>query len=197
MKYLIDHDYHIHSMLSLCSGHPEQTPENILAYAKKNGLTRLCLTDHFWDETVPGASDWYKIQNWEHIARWLPLPKEEGIDFRFGCETDFDKHFVLGVSPAVMEKLDFVIIPTTHLHMMGFTLDEEDDSIERRAALWVKRFEKLLEYDLPKRKTGLAHLTDGLIRSAGGGHTWEDHVRVLDLVTDAQARDLFSGAAEK
>ena len=30
MKYLIDHDYHIHSMLSLCSGHPEQTPENIL-----------------------------------------------------------------------------------------------------------------------------------------------------------------------
>ncbi len=193
MKYVIDHDYHIHSMQSLCSGHPEQTPENILAYAQKNGLKRLVLTDHFWDETVPGASNWYKAQDYAHIARWLPLPQAEGVKFCFGCETDMNKQFTVGVSPEMMEKLDFVIIPTTHLHMMGFTLDEADGSTEGRAALWVKRFRKLLEYDLPKRKTGLAHMTDGLIYP----REWEDHIRVLDLIPDTELRELFSGAAEK
>ena len=26
MKYIIDHDLHLHSQLSRCSNHPEQTP---------------------------------------------------------------------------------------------------------------------------------------------------------------------------
>ena len=30
MRYIADHDLHIHTQLSLCSGHPEQTKENIL-----------------------------------------------------------------------------------------------------------------------------------------------------------------------
>ena len=193
MKYVVDHDYHIHSMLSLCSGHPEQTPENILAYAQKNGLKQIILTDHFWDENVPGASGWYKQQDYAHISKWLPLPKADGVRFGFGCETDMDKYFVVGVSPEVMAKLDFVIVPTTHMHMMGFTLDPEDGTHEGRAKLWVKRFEKLLAYDYPKRKVGLAHMTDGLIYNK----EWEDHLKVLDLIPDSALRELFSGAAEK
>ncbi len=47
MKFLYDHDLHIHSKLSSCSNHPEQTAENILAYAKKNALNTICLTDHY------------------------------------------------------------------------------------------------------------------------------------------------------
>ena len=35
MKFIIDHDLHIHSQLSLCSGIPEQTPKAILEYAKR------------------------------------------------------------------------------------------------------------------------------------------------------------------
>ncbi|MBP3370026.1 MAG: PHP domain-containing protein [Clostridia bacterium] len=57
MKYAIDHDYHIHSMLSSCSNDPEQSTERILQYAKENGLKKICITDHFWDERVDGASD--------------------------------------------------------------------------------------------------------------------------------------------
>ena len=67
MKYIIDHDYHIHSHLSLCSRDPEQTTENILKYAKENKLTTICLTDHYWDSAVPGASNWYQKQDFEHI----------------------------------------------------------------------------------------------------------------------------------
>ena len=48
MKFSYDHDLHIHSKISSCSSDPEQTNEAILAYAKKNGLTTICLTDHYW-----------------------------------------------------------------------------------------------------------------------------------------------------
>lgn len=60
MRYAYDHDFHIHSALSLCSRDPEQSPERILKYAQDNRLKTVCLTDHFWDERVPGASDWYE-----------------------------------------------------------------------------------------------------------------------------------------
>ena len=47
MKYIIDHDLHIHSCLSACSGNPAQTPAAILNYARANGFKHICLTDHF------------------------------------------------------------------------------------------------------------------------------------------------------
>jgi len=62
MKYIVDNDLHIHSYLSSCSDDPEQTPEAILSHAKKYGLKTICLTDHFWDSAVPGASEWYAPQ---------------------------------------------------------------------------------------------------------------------------------------
>ncbi len=54
VQYIIDHDY-LHLQLSLCSNDPAQTPGRMLQYAKEQGLTSLCLTDHFWDEAIPGA----------------------------------------------------------------------------------------------------------------------------------------------
>ena len=53
MRYIVDHDFHIHSGGSMCSGDPEQTPARILQYAADEGYVAVALTDHFWDETVP------------------------------------------------------------------------------------------------------------------------------------------------
>ena len=88
MKFTYDHDLHIHSNLSPCDPRPEQTPDFILSYAKKNGLNTICLTDHYWDERVEGASDMYAKLHTAHIKKALPLPKAEGIRFLFGCETE-------------------------------------------------------------------------------------------------------------
>jgi len=38
MKYVIDHDYHIHSYLSPCSGNPEQNAERICTQLKDISL---------------------------------------------------------------------------------------------------------------------------------------------------------------
>lgn len=190
MKFQIDHDYHIHSQLSLCSKDPEQTPLRMLEYASENGLKKLCLTDHFWDDTVKGASDWYTPQNFNHISKVLPLPEKDGIEFCFGCETDLDKNLTLGISKSTIEKFDFVIIPTTHLHMKNFTIGENATDKERSDA-FIHRLEGVLNMDLPFRKIGIAHLACGLIVPGG------EIERVLRHISDDDLQILFKKAAAR
>lgn len=192
MKYIFDNDLHIHSKLSLCSNDPEQNSERILQYAKDNDLKTICLTDHFWDETAEGASDWYAKQNYEHIAAAKPLPQSEGIRFLFGCETELNKHLTLGLSKDKYDLFDFIVIPTTHFHMKDYTLtDEEISSAESRAKAWVKRFATVLDMDLPFHKVGIAHLTCSLIAP-----TREEYLEVLRLIPENEMKALFSRAAK-
>ena len=193
MKFLIDHDYHIHSQLSSCSSDPQQTTEAILRYGKQNGFKKICLTDHFWDDTVPGASEWYKPQNFDHIKKALPLPKMEGIEFFFGAETDMDKFMTVGCSQEMLDRLDFLIIPTTHLHMKGFTYFDEDNSIEGKIMLWEKRLHALLDKDLPWHKIGLAHITCDLIEY----HIDIHHVDLFARIADEVYAKAFSRCAQK
>ena len=188
----IDHDLHIHTLLSSCSNDPEQTTDRILRYAKENGFRQVAVTDHFWDAKIEGVSDWYRPQDFAHIAGSLPLLKADGVRFLFGCEAEMDKDFRLGIARETFERFDFVVIPTTHLHMKGFTISPEDDTIPRRAAVYVDRFEKLLSMDLPFRKVGIAHLTCPLIAKKPPFA----HLDVLDLIPDSTFYDLFRETAK-
>ena len=129
MTYQIDHDLHIHSTLSPCCKVDTQTPERILQYARESDLHTICLTDHFWDSAVPGASKWYAPLHFEHLAKAKPLPQAEGIRFLFGCETDMDADLNLGISREKLALFDFIIIATTHMHF-SFTLKPEDADSE-------------------------------------------------------------------
>ena len=48
----VDHDLHIHTLLSSCSRDPEQTTARILRYAKENGFRQVAVTEHFWDTAI-------------------------------------------------------------------------------------------------------------------------------------------------
>ena len=193
MKYMVDHDYHLHSHLSLCSDDPRQTTARMLAYAAANGLRELCLTDHFWDEAIAVTFDFYARQNYAHIAQALPLPQSDGIRFFFGCETDMDQNGRLGLMDKTFDQFDFVIIPTTHLHMEGFTIAPEDRSLERRAQLYVSRLDALLDMDLPFQKIGIAHLTCPLIAPA----SWADHIELIRRIPSDTFHRLFARVAER
>mgnify|MGYP003303775768 CR=1 FL=1 len=193
MKYIVDHDLHIHTCLSLCSGDPEQTPARILRYARENELSTVCLTDHFWDDDVPEATNWYRAQNFAHVSQNKPLPSDDETSFLFGCETDFNKNFTLGIADKTFSEFDFVIIPTTHMHMKGFVISEEDaQSNLRRAQLWVERLEALTQRDLPFQKIGIAHLSCTLLNKKSN----EDFLETLNLITDSQYEDVFSAVAK-
>ena len=185
----LDHDLHIHTKLSSCSQHPEQTTENILKYAQKLSLNTICVTDHYWDETLPGASGWYEPQNTEHIRQSLPLPQVPGVRFLFGCETELSRDLRVGVSRERFDELDFVIIPTTHLHMTDFTVTG-DETAGERAELWVRRLDAVLSMDLPFYKIGIAHPVCGLIAP-----TREMFLETLRLLPENEMIRLFSGAA--
>ncbi len=187
MSFAIDHDYHIHSQLSLCSNDPLQNTEAILAYAQKNNYRKICLTDHFWDETIPYEHGWYCQQDFAHIAAALPLPQAQGVQFCFGCEAEMDENDRLGISLDRIDSFDFVIIPTTHLHMMI----REDAPIDERAVAYIRRLHRLLEMDLPFSKIGIAHLTCHCIARG-----WEPHLQVLDRITDAQFAEAFAQIAK-
>ena len=193
MRYLIDHDLHIHSMLSSCSSDPAQSTEAILAYAKENGLKRLCLTDHFWDEEVEGASAWYAPQNFSHISRALPLPQDPQVRFAFGCETEMNKQGTIGVSQERIAAFDFIIVPTTHMHMKGYTIDESCVDAKGRAELWIKRFEILLDAPLHFEKVGIAHLTCGLMQNNSNTTSYE----ILDAIDRDRMHACFERAARQ
>lgn len=188
-----DHDLHIHSSLSPCAGAEgiTQTPENILKYAEENNFNTICVTDHFWDETVSGAEGtWYEKQNYERISSVLPLPQSKNVRFLFGCEIEITKDNVIGLAREHYDRFDFVIIPTNHLHQSGITCRGDEDARER-ASLWCSRFDLILDRDLPFHKIGVAHLTDSGIMNGRGA------LEVISMIPDEEYIRLFRKAYDR
>ncbi|MBQ6862725.1 MAG: hypothetical protein IJO14_00665 [Clostridia bacterium] len=190
MRYIADHDFHIHSTVSSCCHDAAQTPETILKYAKKNGYSKVCLTNHFWDENVSSEAEWIEEHNYSRVSSVLPLLQDDQVAFLFGCETDMDFNNVLGVSRERFDCFDFIIVSTTHLHLSGHTVRNEITSPAQAAFHWTDKLENLLCKDIPFHKIGIAHLTTGHILKS---RTTE----ALSLIPDATMYDLFKECARK
>lgn len=190
MRFIADHDLHIHSTVSPCCHDENQTPQAILEYAKKFGLKKICLTNHFWDENVKSEAEWHDGERFECVSSVLPLPQSEGIRFLFGAETDMDYNFVVGVSPERMSAFDFIVVPTTHLHLAGNTVRNKLVAPEEAADLWLARIRALLKMNMPWHKTGIAHLTCGHIFK---GRTAE----VIRLLPDEELYGIFTDCQTK
>ena len=197
MRYIVDHDFHIHSGGSMCSGDPEQTPARILQYGLDEGLSAVALTDHFWDETVPmpqggWGPDFYTSQNFPHISKQLPLPSHDNIRFIFGAEVDMTLDGSVGVSPERLAQMDILLISISHFHMTDFTISAADSATPAgRAKVLLDKLETVLEKDLPWEKIALAHLTGPKL---GGGDA-DFHCAVLELVKGERLTNLFKKAA--
>ncbi|MBO4299835.1 MAG: hypothetical protein IKS52_06945 [Clostridia bacterium] len=182
MPFPIDHDMHCHSCLSSCSSDPAQSAQAILDHAKAHGYTLQCITDHLWDNLVPGASGWYAPQDVEHVKKNLPLPKDDQVRMVFGCETEFLGGSRLGLDPRHYDDFDFIVIPPNHFHMKNFVRPDTYDTEEKIADLFVRRLEEISNLDLPWRKVGIAHMVCGLIFKEG------DQYRVYELIDEARFR---------
>ena len=182
MPFAIDHDLHCHTGLSSCSGDSKQTAQALLDHAKKCGYTVQCVTDHLWDNLVPGASDWYAPQDINHVKQSLPLPQDDQVRMVFGCETEYCGHGKLGLHPSHYDDFDFIVIPPNHFHMKGFVRPVTVDTEQKAADLLVERLEELSRMDLPWHKVGIAHMVCGLIFSEG------DETKVYNLVDEGRFR---------
>ena len=190
MRFTFDHDLHIHSYISSCSKDPEQTNENILKYAKKQNLKTICLANHFWDENIEGASNWYSKQDFAHISAAKPLPEDDSVRFLFGCETEINKDLTLALSPERYDEFDFIIIPTTHFHMQIALYDEQRKSAEALAQAWIDKLDAVLNMDLPFYKVGIAHLACHLI-----ANDKISRKKILNTIPETELIRLFTKAA--
>lgn len=190
MRFTVDHDFHIHSTVSPCCHDEKQTPQAILEYGMKNGFKKICLTNHLWDESVESVAEWHEAQRFSSLCSVLPLPQAEDIEFLFGAEADMDYNFTLGISPSTLEKLDFVAVPTTHMHLAGYTVKEKIQTPEEAAELWFDRLFALLKKDLPWQKIGVAHLTCG--------HIFKNRTEeVIRLLPEEKLYEAFSLCSQK
>jgi len=184
----IDHDLHVHTFLSACSCDETATPANILARAAETGLRTIGFADHMWDRRVPGASDWYRPQDYEHLRRVRELIPADtrGVRALVGCETEYCGGGKVGISREVAEQLDFVLIPMSHIHMAGFVRPAGVDSPRDVARLLVERFHEAVGLGLA---TGIAHpfLPLGYKQATD---------EILSLIGDGEFLDCFGRAAE-
>lgn len=190
MRYIADHDFHIHSTVSACCRDDNQTPSMILKYAQENNLHKVCLTNHLWDEAVKSEAEWHPAHTYSKLKTVLPLPQADGVQFLFGAETDIDYNNVLGVSPDTLENLDFVTVATTHLHLTGNTVKSKIEAPEEGAEIWLDKLQSLLKNDLPWHKTGIAHLTCGHIMG-------DKTPQVIQCLSDRDLYGVFEDCAQK
>lgn len=191
MRYIIDHDCHIHSNLSPCARDPEQTARTILNFGVTHGLKYLCLTDHYWDAAVPSnweaGSFYHELKlDFEFIRGYCPLPQADQCRFYFGCETDMDGDRVIGIPKERWDDFDFIIVPTSHMHLRGFTVPDCDLPLEVRRETVIKRAEAFLNADLPWGKVGLAHLTSG-----------GTDVETIAAISDGEWKRIFEGCRDR
>ena len=190
MKYVIDHDLHCHTHLSLCSADPQMNPATILEHAQKLHYTRQAITDHYWDEALPMDVDWYQIQNTHHICSDLPLPADTGdVKLLFGCETEIDSHGVVGVSREKLDRYSFIVIPPNHLHLSNVTCPGQPHTPENLCRMFTERLELLTRQDLPWHKIGIAHLNFL--------YNGDDSRKALELMDPDRMKEIFSDFAKK
>jgi len=136
MKIL--HDVHNHSLLSSCCYDPVATVDNFVNKARELGHKVFGISNHLWDEKVPGASSWYKKQmiNYGLEAR-NSVPKDTGdVKVLIGTESEYlGATDTLGILAETGARFDYVLIPHTHTHMKNFVINEMPEVKEYRAFL--------------------------------------------------------------
>ncbi len=185
---VIDHDVHMHTVLSACCGDPELTVANAVARAAALGLKTLGISNHMWDSAVPGATDWYVSQDVEHVLQSRgQIPADtQGVRVLIGCETEYCGRSRIGISRAAVKRFDYVLVPISHLHMLGFTAPEQLMSPPEVARVMVQRFDEVLDLRLA---TGIAHpfLPLGYLDQVD---------EVLSYLKEPRLKELFAAAAE-
>ncbi len=185
----IDHDVHVHTTLSSCHHDDRHTPANILPRAAELGLRTVGFANHMWDRAVPGASDWYARQDLDHVLSIREqIPADTGgVRVLIGCETEYCGGGKFGISPAAAERLDYVLIPHSHLHMIGFTTPPGGFAGPGEVAdVLCRRFDEVVASGLA---TGVAHPFLAL--------GWEEHAdAIVAAIPDRRLLDCFGRAAE-
>jgi histidinol phosphatase-like PHP family hydrolase len=157
----ITSDIHVHTFLSLCANRGAAAA-GYLELCKSNNIKTIGFSDHFWDDKIDGASNWYKLQNLDHISAIRETLADvsadtENVKILYGCETEYVGNYKVGISPEVAATLDFVLIPPNHFHMKDFVIPSSVNTNEEYKKYLIDRFREICEINLGIPYVGIAH----------------------------------------
>ncbi len=156
---MIKYDLHNHTYLSACA-QKDATIFSYLKKAKEMGLEIIGITDHCWETTVEGCSDWYAEQNFERLVKTrkdLETADKTDIKVLIGAEGEYAQE-LLGLNENSLKYVDYLIVPHSHTHMKGFVLPQDCVGIpEKHANYLVKSFISLCNHRLKDKIFGFAH----------------------------------------
>ena len=198
----ITHDFHIHTRLSLCAGPQGGTYKEYIEQFSSQGLEKVGFTDHFWDENVgheglyvdcrnAGVPHYYKTQNFDHISQLkqdIETISPKGIEVFFGAEAEYDPiRRDVALSREVAEKLDFVVVPNSHTHMIMPKAYYEP--WEKHRDFMIQAFDDIVSSPLKDKILAVAHPFCAV-------NCPYDYEMVMSIIDDDTYKRLFEKAAE-
>lgn len=116
----IRQDLHLHTNLSRC-GQPDAILSSYIDKAKTLGLNTIAITNHLWDHAIPGWTEWYAPQDFDHISKILPeidTARNCGLRILFGAEVEYSHaHHTIAISEEHAARLDIMLAPNSHVHV--------------------------------------------------------------------------------
>ncbi len=187
----INHDFHIHTNLSLCAK-KDATAEHYINKAVELGLNKIGFSNHFWDSKIqPVLNDWYKPQNLEYnlqLKEELKDIDKKGITVYFGAEAEFHPIYGVAMTEEAAEKFDYIIVPNSHTHM---TMDKTLYSpYQKHADFMTDAYRKILNSPTARYITAMAHPFDAVCCPY-------DRQVLYKIIPDDVFKELFTATAEK
>ncbi len=186
-----DHDFHVHTNLSLCAD-KSATAENYIDTAAKLGLKKIGFTNHMWDENIqPVLNDYYKVQTVPYnlaLGEELKNLDKKGIKVSLGAEAEYHPVYGVALTEENAEKFDYIIVSNSHTHMtMNRSLYKP---YEKHAEYMVEAYRKILNSAVSRHILSVAHPFDAVCCPY-------DRQILYKLVSDDVFKELFDATAEK
>lgn len=187
----LNHDFHIHTNLSLCAAKTVDA-EHYISKAKELGLNKIGFANHMWDENIqPFLNDFYAPQTVPYnlqLKDELKTLDKKGLKVYFGAEAEFHPIYGVALTEGNAEKFDYIIVSNSHTHM---TMDKSlYESYAKHAEFMVEAYRKILASPVSKYILSIAHPFDAVCCPY-------DRQILYKLVSDDVYKELFFATAEK
>ena len=142
----INHDFHIHTNLSLCAARTV-TAQHYIDKANELGLDKIGFSNHMWDEKIqPCLNDFYETQSIPYnlkLKEELKTLDNKGVKIYFGAEAEFHPVYGVALTEENAEKFDYIIVPNSHTHM---TMDKSlYEPYQKHVDFMVEAYKKILK----------------------------------------------------
>lgn len=187
----ITHDFHFHTFYSN-DADKSATIENYSKAAKETGYKKLGVAEHFWDDKIEGAFNFYKPLTYDHVSQVkadIDKFSNDELKIYYGCEVEYNPAINgPAITEETAEKFDFIIVPHSHVHETMPSMYTE--SYDKHLSYLLEVYDNIINSNVSKYILSMAHPFE-LVRCPYSNEI------LIDMVSDDTFKRMFDKTAEK